>query len=62
MFTGVLPPSASELMSLSARLASFRLLLSDSGRNDLNQRIRLNVSQDDVLYALRDLKKENLYS
>lgn len=37
-----------------ARLGSVRLLLVEHGRNDLQMRVRLNVSQDDVLYALKE--------
>ncbi|XP_071953820.1 origin recognition complex subunit 1-like [Antedon mediterranea] len=50
---GKTPPSASELATLCFRLASCRLLLVENGRQDIHQRIRLNISQDDVLYALR---------
>jgi origin recognition complex subunit 1 len=53
-FEGFQPPTASEVAAMCARLGSFRLLLTESGRNDLNQKIRLNVSTDDVMYALRD--------
>lgn len=54
---GLQPPTTSEVMSICARLGSFRLLLLESGRHDLTQRVRLNVSQDDVTYALRDFSK-----
>ena len=48
------PPTASRLAAVCAKLGSFRLLLTELGRCDLQQRIRLNVSVDDVTYALRD--------
>ncbi|XP_033097061.1 origin recognition complex subunit 1-like isoform X2 [Anneissia japonica] len=51
---GKTPPCASELATLCFHLASCRLLLVENGRQDIHQRIRLNISQDDVLYALRD--------
>ena len=54
---GLQPPTTSEVSAVCARLGSFRLLLLESGRHDLQQRIRLNVSQDDVIYALRDFNK-----
>ena len=56
-YPGLQPPTTSEVSAVCARLGSFRLLLLESGRHDLQQRIRLNVSQDDVIYALRDFNK-----
>ncbi|XP_041360027.1 origin recognition complex subunit 1-like [Gigantopelta aegis] len=53
-FSGQEPPSASEMFAMCFRLGSSRLLLVEHGRKDLNMRVRLNVSQDDVLYALKD--------
>ncbi|XP_070564136.1 origin recognition complex subunit 1-like [Ptychodera flava] len=49
----VRPPTTTEVASVCARLGSSKLILVESGRNDMHQRIRLNVSQDDVLYALK---------
>ena len=51
---GVTPPSASDISALCAKLGSFRLILVENSRNDLNQRVRLNVSMDDVNYALKE--------
>ncbi|XP_038049563.1 origin recognition complex subunit 1-like [Patiria miniata] len=51
---GLHPPVVSEVAAVCSRLASCRLILLESGTNELKQRIRLNVSQDDVTYALRD--------
>ncbi|XP_062589719.1 uncharacterized protein LOC134251344 [Saccostrea cucullata] len=51
---GLKPPSTTELARICARLGSVRLLLVEHGRNDLQMRVRLNVSQDDVLYALKE--------
>lgn len=42
-----------ELSALCYRLGSIRLLLVEPGRLDLSMRVRLNVSQDDIMYALR---------
>ncbi|XP_067677790.1 origin recognition complex subunit 1-like [Haliotis asinina] len=53
-FEGLEPPSTTELAAMCSRLGSSRLLLVEHGRNDLHMRVRLNVSQDDVLYALRE--------
>ncbi|XP_069843326.1 origin recognition complex subunit 1 [Dipodomys merriami] len=47
-------PTMSETMAVCSRLGSCRLLLVESSRNDLLLRVRLNVSQDDVLYALKE--------
>nr|XP_012631705.1 origin recognition complex subunit 1 isoform X1 [Microcebus murinus]XP_012631706.1 origin recognition complex subunit 1 isoform X1 [Microcebus murinus] len=47
-------PTMSESMAVCSRLGSCRLLLMEPSRNDLLLRVRLNVSQDDVLYALKE--------
>ncbi|XP_064605733.1 origin recognition complex subunit 1-like [Liolophura sinensis] len=51
---GYASPSVSEVCGLCTKLGSTRLLLLEHGRNDINMRIRLNVSSDDVMFALRD--------
>ena len=51
--SGASSPSPSEAAAICCRLGAWRLLLVESGRRDLEQRIRLNVNQDDVLYALQ---------
>ena len=48
------PPCVSEIAAICGRLGACRLLLLESSNNELAQRIRLNVSQDDVLYALKE--------
>lgn len=53
-YIGLKPPSTTEMARVCARLGSVRLLLVEHGRNDLQMRVRLNVSQDDVLYALKE--------
>lgn len=50
---GLQPGSVSEGLAVCQRLGSCRLLLLEGSRLDLFLRIRLNVSQDDVLYALK---------
>ncbi|XP_059173526.1 origin recognition complex subunit 1-like isoform X2 [Physella acuta] len=52
-FEGVHAPTMTELSALCYRLGSIRLLLVEPGRLDLSMRVRLNVSQDDIMYALR---------
>ncbi|XP_054994309.1 origin recognition complex subunit 1 [Sorex araneus] len=47
-------PTISETMAVCTNLGACRLLLVESSRNDLLLRVRLNVSQDDVLYALKE--------
>ncbi|XP_057600456.1 origin recognition complex subunit 1 isoform X2 [Hippopotamus amphibius kiboko] len=47
-------PTMSETMAVCFHLGSCRLLLVEPSRNDLLLRVRLNVSQDDVLYALKE--------
>ncbi|ELU05207.1 hypothetical protein CAPTEDRAFT_227166 [Capitella teleta] len=51
---GMPPPSMSGITSICNHLGSWRLLLVEAGRNDIEQRVWLNVSQDDVLYALNN--------
>ena len=36
------------------RLAAARVLLAEASQADLNQRLRLNVGEDDVAFALRN--------
>uniref|UniRef100_A0A8C0QGU9 Origin recognition complex subunit 1 n=1 Tax=Canis lupus familiaris TaxID=9615 RepID=A0A8C0QGU9_CANLF len=47
-------PTMSETMAVCSNLGSCHLLLVEPSRNDLLLRVRLNVSQDDVLYALKE--------
>nr|XP_034359168.1 origin recognition complex subunit 1 isoform X2 [Arvicanthis niloticus] len=47
-------PTMSETMAVCSRLGSCRILLVEPSRNDLLLRVRLNVSQSDVLYALKE--------
>lgn len=47
-------PTMSETMAICTNLGACRLLLVEPSRNDLLLRVRLNVSQDDVLYALKE--------
>ncbi|XP_068095075.1 origin recognition complex subunit 1 isoform X2 [Hyperolius riggenbachi] len=51
---GVQPPSMSDAMGVCLRLGASRLLLVESSRNDLHLRVRMNISQDDVMYALKE--------
>ncbi|XP_053104041.1 origin recognition complex subunit 1 [Hemicordylus capensis] len=51
---GLQTPTVSEIMSVSSRLNACRLLLVESSNKYLHMRVRLNVSQDDVMYALKE--------
>ncbi|XP_068599715.1 origin recognition complex subunit 1 [Brachionichthys hirsutus] len=50
---GLLPVGVSEALGVCHRLGACRVLLLESSRLQILQRVRLNVSQDDVLYALK---------
>ncbi|XP_060685815.1 origin recognition complex subunit 1 isoform X2 [Hemiscyllium ocellatum] len=51
---GLQPPTMSQTMLVCTKLGACRLLLVESSKNDLYMRVRLNVSQDDVMYALKE--------
>ncbi|KFO96430.1 Origin recognition complex subunit 1 [Calypte anna] len=51
---GMQSPTVSEMMAICSRLGACRLLLVESSTKYLHMRVRLNVSQDDVMYALKD--------
>jgi len=53
-FPGVAPLTVSQACYVCAKLSGIRLLLTEGGHAGLLQRVRLNVSQDDVLFALRE--------
>ena len=46
----------SEFCSVTNHLNDCRLLLLESGKLDLYRRVRLNISIDDVNFALRDVE------
>ncbi|XP_070688446.1 origin recognition complex subunit 1 [Pempheris klunzingeri] len=50
---GLQPIGVSEGLAVCRRLGACRLLLLESSRLGVLQRVRLNVSQDDVLYGLK---------
>ncbi|KAF8938108.1 Origin recognition complex, subunit 1 [Haplosporangium gracile] len=47
------PPMLSDLSAICASLGSSRCLLVESGKQDLHQRVRLSVSEEDVIMALK---------
>ncbi|KAM6921955.1 origin recognition complex subunit 1 [Xenentodon cancila] len=51
---GLQPIGVSEGLAVCQRLGACRLLLLESSSLGILQRVRLNVSQDDVLFALKD--------
>ncbi|XP_034651981.1 origin recognition complex subunit 1 [Drosophila subobscura] len=52
-FMGVSLPPPGRALRLCAKLGAERLIISEHSRNDLFQKILLNVSTDDIHYALR---------
>ncbi|XP_016958337.1 origin recognition complex subunit 1 [Drosophila biarmipes] len=52
-FMGVTLPPPGRALRLCAKLGAERLIISEHSRNDLFQKILLNVSADDIHYALR---------
>ncbi|NXH64580.1 ORC1 protein, partial [Rhabdornis inornatus] len=51
---GLQSPTVSETMAICSRLGACRLLLLEASSKYLHMRVRLNLSQDDVMYALRE--------
>ncbi|NXW08036.1 ORC1 protein, partial [Fregetta grallaria] len=51
---GMQSPTVSEITAICSRLGACRLLLVDSSDKYLHMRVQLNISQDDVMYALKD--------
>ncbi|XP_074858978.1 origin recognition complex subunit 1 [Carettochelys insculpta] len=50
---GLRIPTVSEIMAICSRLGACRFLLVESNNKYLHLRVRLNISQDDVMYALK---------
>ncbi|NWU77627.1 ORC1 protein, partial [Onychorhynchus coronatus] len=51
---GMQRPTVSEMMAICSRLGASRLLLLEASNKYLHMRVRLNLSQDDVMYALKE--------
>ncbi|NXT02042.1 ORC1 protein, partial [Jacana jacana] len=51
---GMPRPTVSEILAVCSRLGACRLLLVESSTKYLHTRVRLNVSQEDVMYALKE--------
>ncbi|NXP33165.1 ORC1 protein, partial [Leiothrix lutea] len=51
---GLQSPTVSEMMAICSRLGACRLLLVEASNKYLHMRVRLNLGQDDVMYALRE--------
>ncbi|NXN80221.1 ORC1 protein, partial [Bombycilla garrulus] len=51
---GLQSPTVSEIMAICSRLGACRLLLVEASSKYIHMRVRLNLSQDDVMYALRE--------
>ncbi|CAD7013643.1 origin recognition complex subunit 1 [Ceratitis capitata] len=52
-FEGLNMPTTGNCLRICSKLCAERLLIAESGRNDIFQKILLNVSVDDIHYALR---------
>ncbi|XP_032624311.1 origin recognition complex subunit 1 isoform X3 [Chelonoidis abingdonii] len=50
---GLQIPTVSEIMAICSRLGACHFLLVESNNKYLHMRVRLNISQDDVMYALK---------
>uniref|UniRef100_A0A8C8VE66 Origin recognition complex subunit 1 n=1 Tax=Pelusios castaneus TaxID=367368 RepID=A0A8C8VE66_9SAUR len=50
---GLQIPTVSEIMAICSRLGACRLLLVESNSKYFHMRVRLNISQEDVMYALK---------
>ncbi|NWR28449.1 ORC1 protein, partial [Tachuris rubrigastra] len=51
---GMQRPTVSEMMAICSRLGASRILLLEASNKYLHMRVRLNLSQDDVMYALKE--------
>ncbi|XP_058461352.1 origin recognition complex subunit 1 [Malaya genurostris] len=52
-FTGITVPNPGKTIAICSRLGTSRLLICENSRNDIYQKILLNISSDDVHYALQ---------
>ncbi|XP_011313913.1 origin recognition complex subunit 1 isoform X2 [Fopius arisanus] len=55
-FEGVKTPNISQALEICSRLSANRLLLGEHSRMDIMQRILLNVSPDDIHFALQSIQ------
>lgn len=51
---GIKKPPVSSLISLSNRLKCFRLIYTNQSSGGILQKLTLNVTRDDIYYALND--------
>ncbi|XP_078033039.1 origin recognition complex subunit 1 [Augochlora pura] len=54
-FDGIKIPTVTETLAICGRLGASRLLICEHSRNDIYQKILLNVSTDDIHYATQEL-------
>ncbi|CAK9807500.1 Origin recognition complex subunit 1 [Anthophora quadrimaculata] len=54
-FDGIEIPTVTEALAVCGRLGANRLLICEHSRNDIYQKILLNVSTDDIHYAIQEL-------
>lgn len=48
---GVMTPNSGKAIEICSKLGASRLLICEHSRNDLYQKILLNISSDDIYYA-----------
>ncbi|XP_053975499.1 origin recognition complex subunit 1-like [Hylaeus volcanicus] len=54
-FDGIKVPTVTEILAVCGRLSASRLLICEHARNDIYQKILLNVSTDDIHYGIQEL-------
>ncbi|XP_076630565.1 origin recognition complex subunit 1 [Colletes latitarsis] len=54
-FNGIQVPTVTEVLAICVRLGASRLLICEHSRKDIYQKILLNVSTDDIHYAIQEI-------
>ncbi|XP_043247797.1 origin recognition complex subunit 1 [Colletes gigas] len=54
-FNGLQVPAVTEVLAICVRLGASRLLICEHSRKDIYQKILLNVSTDDIHYAIQEI-------
>lgn len=52
-FLGLEKPNITQALDICTKLGDYRLLICEYSGNDIYQRIMLNISKDDIHYALQ---------
>ena len=51
---GLCAPTMSQISAIASKLGSSHLLIVEGSKKDLHHRVRLNINQEDVIFALRE--------